>query len=415
VVSADTRAPGDQLHGRAGLSTTQMRVTVDGPLGSDGAGFLWSARSAFPGFPTPQRDPTYLRGETGDQLGKIEANLGGGRLRLLGYGSGSELNTYVPGPDRNTFDWSSSTFGASWHGPLGANTGSLDVRAWLAGQNANAAWHPESTAAELLATQRRDAGVAVTLERFTERGRTALGMRAQSSRMGYRVATDSGGARRYGGATPLIAGYFERAERLGDRGELLATVGATAAAGALRLSPRMWLAWSPSAELVISSGYIRTHQFAQSLRNPESVAGAVFPVDLFVGANRSGVPIARSDEAILAAQYRPGAALHLTAQGYVRSFDDVVLVAPRSRDPFAIGSFEIGSGRARGVAVDLTRTVARYSTFVSYGLQDVRFRYQAGSYAPDYATTHSVDAGIMLHASRALSFRAAASGRFGRR
>jgi len=49
--------------------------------------------------------------------------------------------------------------------------------------------------------------------------------------------------------------------------------------------------------------YARTHQFAQSLRNPESVVGSVFPVDLYMGAAAPGMPVAQSDQGVIAQRF----------------------------------------------------------------------------------------------------------------
>ena len=417
VVTAATRTPRDQHHGQMGLSTTQLRFTLDGPLGRSGAGYLWSERSGFPGFPTPQHESTYLRGEAGDRLGKIETPFAGGRLRLLGYMAGSELDTQGPaagpGVSRNTFNWQTNTVGLAWRRPIGA--GAIESRLWMAGQNADATWLLDSSAAERLTTYRRDAGLAVTLQQQDRNGRSAVGLRAQDSRMAYHLAADSSGALSYASAAPLVALFLERAQRLSTHMELQTALATTTSAGATRLSPRVWLAWRPGEAIVLTGGYIRLHQFAQSLRNPESVAGAVFPVDLFVAAPSSGVPIARTDEGIVTAQFQPGAELRLAVEGYVRSFSDVVLVAPRNPTPFTVAPFAVGSGNARGFAVDLTRTTARYMLFASYGRQQVRLAYRRSGYVPDYGTTALADAGITVSASRTVSIRAAASGRFGRR
>jgi hypothetical protein len=415
VVSATSRAPGRQHHAQAGISTTHMRLTLDGPLGggSRGAGYLWSQRSGFPGFPMPQHESTYLRSETGDQLGKLEASLAGGRLRLLGYGTANELDTDGPAgtASRNTFNWQSTTIGGEWN--KSGRASFFLARAWIASGEASATWHVDSSA-DLLASRRRDAGASVTLERNDKGGHTAVGVRVQTSRMAYQVTSYSGHILRYDSHAPLAALFLERAQRLDARTGLTTAINATASGGAARLSPRVRLSWIPSSGLVLSGDVMRLYQFAQSLHNPESVAGAVFPVDLFVGASRSGVPIARSDEVIVAAAYRPAAGLRLSAQGYARAFHDVVLVAPNSQDPFATGSLDIGSGIARGVSIDLSHTTARYTVFAVYGRQSVRFAYGTRSYVPEYGASDAADAGVMIHPSRALSLRLGASGRFGR-
>ena len=413
VVSAATRTPGGQHHAKAGFSTTQMRLTVDGPLGSSGAGYLWSERGAFPGFPSPQREPTYVRGETGDRLVKVEAPIAAGRLRLLGYENSSELDAAGIGAARNTFGWRSGSYGGEWRRPL--SSGRLSVRLWLARGTASALWHISDSSSEGLSGRRSDAGLSGTLERETEHGHTALGIRIQTSRTTYRLRSDSAPGISLDTRVPLGALFAERSEILSEHVELQASVTATAAAGRVRLSPRAWVYWRPRAAWVLSAGYARTHQFAQSLRNPESVTGAVFPAELFVGASRSGVPVARSNEGLIAVEYRPAAGLRFGAEGYVRDFRDVVLVAPGAADPFARQGFTVGSGRAHGFALDLAATHARYDVLASYGWQRVRFTYGSNSYVPDYGATHALDAGVMVHASHVVSFRIGASGRFGRR
>lgn len=417
VVTAATRPPGSLHHVQARLSTTQMGLAVDGPLGSRGGGYLWSQRSGFPGFPVPQRDATYMRGETGDRLAKIETPLAGGRARLLGYTNENELDTDGPAGtlSRNAFGWRSTTVGGEWSGTFGS--ASVRARAWSATGDADAAWHPDSSV-QRLATRRREAGLAVTLERASTLGRTSLGIRVQTSRMGYSLPLDSGGAVRYASHAPLGAVFLERMQSISPRVTGVAAIVATGSAGAGRLSPRAAVYWSPASGLVLSTGFLRLYQFTQSLRNPESVAGTVFPVDLSVGAGAgSGVPIARGDEALVAAEYQAASGLRLRLQGYARSFRNVVLVAPRTKDPFATAPFVIGAGAARGVSVDLARATPRYALFVTYSRQRVWFSPDGGatSYTPDYAARDAVDGGMLLQSSHHLSLRLAASGRFGRR
>jgi len=293
----------------------------------------------------------------------------------------------------------------------------LSLRFWLARGTASALWHSSDSSSEGLSGRRSDAGLSGTLERGTEHGRTALGIRIQTSRTTYRLRSDSAPGISLDTRLPLAALFAERSEVLGEHVELQAGVTATAAAGGVRLSPRTWVYWRPAAAWMLSAGFTRTHQFAQSLRNPESVAGAVFPAELFVGASGggAGVPVARSDDGLIAAEYRPAAGLRFGAQGYVRNFRDVVLVAPGAADPFATQGFTVGSGRAQGFALDLAATHARYGVLASYGWQRVRFTSGSTSYVPDYGATHALDAGVMVHPSHVFSFRIGASGRFGRR
>lgn len=106
AVAAVTRTPGTRFGAQGSVGTTQARLTLDGPLGVAGAGFLVSVRSGFPGIFAPRSDPSFQRGETGDWLAKLEAPAFGGRVRLLGYDNANEINTgasatdSAPGPSR---------------------------------------------------------------------------------------------------------------------------------------------------------------------------------------------------------------------------------------------------------------------------------------------------------------------------
>ena len=79
TVAASTRSPGPRLETRGSMTTTQARLTVDGPLGTTGIGFLLSVRSGLPTLVAPN-DPTYLGARTHDWLAKLQMPaLGGGR------------------------------------------------------------------------------------------------------------------------------------------------------------------------------------------------------------------------------------------------------------------------------------------------------------------------------------------------
>jgi hypothetical protein len=167
--------------------------------------------------------------------------------------------------------------------------------------------------------------------------------------------------------------------------------------------------------LALSASYARTHQFAQSLRNPESVVGSVFPVDLYMGAAAPGMPVARSDQGVIAAAFRPTAALSIGLQAYARHSDGLVLVAPREGEPFATTGIIVGSGSARGLSVDAVLNASRYGLFVSYGLQRVRMHYRGGSYVPDHGARHVIDGGVIAYPTPSTSIRLGLSGQFGRR
>ncbi len=422
AVSATTRAPGSQVGTQGSVSTTQTRVTLDGPLGSRGAGFLFSTRSGFAGFPAPKRESSYLRGETGDWLAKLEAPFLGGRVRALGYGSASEMDAAAAplevagapevAPTRNAFAWHSGSLGGEWTRQLGR--AAVHVRVWRASQNAGAIWSGQDSVPGGLAAGRRDDGLLATVH-VTGAGRsTALGMRAQRSRTYYDLSS-AGRSLVLNVGTPVAAAFVQHARSLNGRTELELGLGGAAAAGGFHLSPRAELRWRPASTISISGGYARVHQFAQSLRNAESVVGTIFPVDLYVGAGGSGVPVARSDQGILAVEYRPTAGLRVAAQAYARDFHGLALVAPRDADPFATSGFVVGSGAAQGVSFEIGANGARYGVVASYGLQRVRLRSGDTSYVPDHGAVHAIDAGVIVYPTATFSLRLGASGVLGRR
>ena len=109
--------------------------------------------------------------------------------------------------------------------------------------------------------------------------------------------------------------------------------------GKLRGSPRAQLRWHAAEPLSLTLSYARLLQFAQSLRNPESVVSTVFPADLHVAAGGSGVPVAVGNQGSLAAEYRPTAGLRFAADAWARDLESIVMV--RSRPP--------ASGRRSGL------------------------------------------------------------------
>lgn len=426
VMSATTRAPGPELHTQASVSTTQARFTIDGPLGHRGAGYLFSLRSASPGLLVRGEDPAYLRGEGGDWLAKVESPLFGGRLSLVGFGSGNELAANAgpaagqePGAvvRRHAFTWSSRSLGGGWSRGLGG--GVVSFRAWSAAGDAGAIWRARDSAPERLASTRRDAGMVASFELAGERNTTALGMRAEQRRTSYHLAPVSGNGRSvdFRVRTPVWAAFAGRRQGLSRRSEVEISLTGSVVAGTPYFSPSVRLRWRPTAALSVTGGYARRHQFAQSLRNPESVVGNVFPVDLYVGAgdDGAGVPVARSNLGTIGLEYRPAAHTRIGAYGWVRDFDGLALVAPRDADPFATSGFLRGSGRAAGIALEAAAAGTRYGLVASYSLQQVRLAYGDSSYVPDHGAPHTLRAGIMVLPTAHSTIRVGLTSVLGRR
>jgi hypothetical protein len=264
---------------------------------------------------------------------------------------------------------------------------------------------------------RDDAGLLATVQRSSDHATTVAGIRLEQSSTSYHVASEStaGPSWTLAGRTPLATVFASHTATLG-RGVELALAGAAAAAtGRIHVAPRAQLRWSRGEWLTLSGSYARTHQFAQSLRNPESVVGSVFPADLYMSSAAPGVPVARSDQGVIAAALRPSAAVRLGLQAYARRSVGLVLVAPRDGEPFTTSGITVGRGSARGVSVDAALNGSRYGIFMSYGLQHVRLHYAGGSYVPDHGARHLLDGGMIIFPTPSASIRLGVSGQFGRR
>jgi hypothetical protein len=417
TITAVTREPGTRTRMQGSLSTTQARITVDGAIGSTGAGYLLSLRSRMPSLPAQDRDPSYLSAESGDRLAKLEAPAGHGRLRLLGYDSGDEIEASAqPNPSngarRNSFEWASRSFGAEWSGRISGVE--LKLLGWRSTGDASSAW-TGSSGETALAAGRHDLGLLGMVEGGSKLARTTAGIRLERSRTLYQVKSDStpeGWTVRAN--TPVATVFAQQTRALGRPAAL--TVGASMAAADadLHLGPYARLRLRPADRLTLSGSYARTHQFAQSLRNAESVVGNIFPADLYLGAGAPGVPAGRSDGIVLGAEYSVTGA-RLAVEAYRRTSQGLLLVAPRDGGPFTTGAFDVGSGTSSGLAVDAALSRARYGIVASYGIQQVRLRYRESGYTPDHGATHLFQGGLIVFPSATTSIRLGAAGALGRR
>ena len=268
-----------------------------------------------------------------------------------------------------------------------------------------------------MAAARRDKGALVAVQHYSARAATLGELRVEQSRTSYRVVPDSTGGSTLAlrSNTPVATAVVQHTRGIGRRVEW--NVGATLAAtnGDQRLGPSTQLAWNASDKVRLSTSWARTHQFAQSLRNAESVVGNVFPVDIYMGAGAPGIPVARCQLGVLSASYHPRSGLRIGMQAYERRSDGLLLVAPREGEPFATHSFVVGSGTSRGVSADAALSSKRFGVVASYGLQHVRLAYGTSSYIPENGATHLAQCGVIAFPSPSASIRLGATAAMGRR
>lgn len=418
-VEAITRTPEPYLRVQGGVSNTQVRITLDGPLASSGVTFLVSGRTGLPNILPAKRETSYVNGGTSDWLAKIEAPTLGGRLRLLGYFSPNEIRTTATLDDSaatpllNTFEWNSRSLGFEWERARGRVT--TRIRGWDARGEAGATWAAGPAGIQMTAT-REDQGLVATLGHRAFRRTLLSGIRVERSQSSYRVAPDTGTGTQWevSSEIPIVTLFGEYGMPLGRQVELRLGSSIAVSGGAARGAPRAQMRWQATDRLALSGSYARQYQFAQSLRNPESVVGTIFPADLSVGAGAGGVPVARADLVVLAAEYRATTALRVGIEGYARAFDDLVLVAPREGEPFALDDFAVGGGSARGLSLEASFSTRRLGLLASYAWQRVRREYGDSSYIPVFGSTHLLEGGVILFPTATFSARLGAAAIAGR-
>ena len=411
VVEATTRSPGLRPHTSASLSSTQARFTLDGPLTAAGAGYLISVRSGLQDAIAPN-EPSYLKGGIGDWLAKLETRAPGGHMRFLVYENRNRVGAAATNedssgriPERNVFEWRSRSAGVEWRHDATRRT--LRVLGWGAEENAHSAW--EGTSGPLrMENAHRDLGLLAEVV-HRARATTVAEIRVEQITSFYRVESGAGTPWQLDGQLPLATVLLQQARPLGSR--LALDYGASIAPTGreLNFGPHARVRWDASPRLSISGSYVRSHQFSQSLRNSESVAGNLFPVDVFVSAGAGGVPVARGDLGTLVAEFQPRAGLRFSVQGYARGSDGMILVAPREAEPFSTGAFTLGGTESQGVSGEAAVSSTRWGLNASYGWQRVRYEHGDSSYVPDHGAAHHLEAGLIAFVTRTLSLRAGAT------
>lgn len=418
VVSAATRAPGDRLTVQGGVSSTQARATISGPAGPPSSGMLLSIRAGFPGAVIPDREPSYLRGESADWLAKFGIPVLGGRAQFIGYGNENTVSTAshatgedaAPSSSRNGFEWHSTSIGAEW--ARSTFDGAIRVMAWRATTSAAGRW-THAAAPMRLSGARRDAGIEALVEHAALGGRTEASVGVTTSRTSYRVEASEGRlADRT--STPLLTLRASHAIALG-RLDLQAGAATVAASGQLFMAPEVHVRWTITDQLRLTGSATRAHQFAQSLRNSESLVSGIFPVDLYLGSAHPSVPVARSDQAVIGMDYQPIRSVRFITNAWSRQFYGLLLVAPRSGAPFAIDGVAVGEGSAHGFALEgtVSRASAHYSA--SYGMQWIGIREGASAYVPGYGARQTLQSGVTLTPTGSISLTLGAMGIWGRR
>jgi len=433
VVDARTQAASaDQIGVRGALSATGARLTTVGrlPLGAQA---LLSARWGHPGFLAPSSEASYVRGSFSDGLAKVEAPIGGGWFEVLAFTSDNSLRIAsaltgagadsapgsgaanlavgdVQGP--NQFSWRSRSYGLSWERPLGGHT-AVQARLWRADLDVASYWR--ATGGPLaMSSGRRSHGSQLMLLADSPASSWRLGFNVERDRTFYTVVAASTSPLlteslvEIRGEPEVFAAFAEHQRTLESGVQVLFGLRSSLVAGKRpRLAPRLSVHWPVSSSLSVSAGYARTHQWVQSLRNPESLVDNLFNPNLPIAAEGHGVPIARADQFSLALEAQPMAGVRAGLEGYARVLEGLVLVAPATGQPFAVDSFSIGRAQAWGGAINVELIGARYRAVLDYGFGAVTYDVGSGTYRPGFAVSHSLAASLGYQASATLAVRSA--------
>lgn len=429
AIEATTRAADGRLGGQGSVSTAQSRLTFDGPLGpaATGVRFLASLRSGLPDALAPKPERSYLRGETGDWLAKVDGPVLGGRLEILGYGNENDINAAANAlPDgetggptsRNVFEWSSRSTGARWE----RRFSSVAVRAigWRAEAGVGSRWAARAGGMDLAAT-RRDAGLLADVERRSSRDVTAVQVRVENIRTGYRIVADSAQSWAVDAGTRAATLSARHRRSLARTVAVEAKSTLVTAADRGHFGPGAGLEWAPSEWVRLRAGVARSHQIAQSLRNAESVVGNIFPADIWMSGGSAGgvpnIPISRSDLAEFGVSFAPRPGARVGMRAFARRAEGLVLVAPREGEPFATtrDAFVVGSGASRGLALEGAWSGRRCGVVLSYGLQRVRLSADGNVYAPSFGGTHQFEGGLIFKPGASTSVRLGVAAALGRR
>ncbi len=433
-VEATTRAPGKQLSVRGATSSTHLRLTLDGPVSAQGAGFLLSLRSAFPTLLGPN-DPDYLRGDSGDWLATVTMPMRTSSLQVMATGSDDEMQvsrkanmSVVAGATdpRNTLAWTNQSIGFAWNRATPHR--GLAVTGWRAASNVGASWNGDVRLVAM-SSRRTDLGAEVTLRSGTSGSERIFGARVEASDTRYTAESATGLLPADSGfqadsrvsltaRTPTVTAFVRQAGPIGTTATWRAGAALTSMRRLLVVDPHASISWTPASPVTFTAEASRTHQFIQSLRNTESLVSHLLPAELYLGAGGGTVPVARSDQLSIRAAVRPGMSTTITLRGYQRTMAGLLAVARGTTGPFVLNA-ETGlvqqTATVSGVGVDAVYDARATTLLLRYGWSTARYHADGISYTPDYVARHQLDGGVTIRPTSRTTVRLGLTAAIGRR
>jgi hypothetical protein len=433
VVDIGTRdSIGGASSGIAAIGPDAARATWTAPVAVGGAqgSVLVSGRVSDGGVSTLEPAAAGFRDRWGDGLATASLASGPTSIRVVAVGSGDRVtpdDELVPDRSIRTgmrTPWQTLTAGMVW-------TELLGERAHLATRISSAAFSATVPGQLGVSAPTLESGVH-QLEGSTQLsiGRTTVGSDVDVLAVRYHVTpddADAGGPMAGTGgsafalgdgrrrpldlsAEPVLAGAFaEHVWGPADSAWQLTTGlrGAVMTGTTPRIEPRLAATVRLAPGVIASAGLARTHQYVQSLRDPDSPYGAQIGLDLPAAAGMGGMPVAQSDAATAGISTQLATSARLTVDGYVRRMSGLAVVNPAHPDAFAVYGFDRASGHVTGGGVELDGVAGRFTWRTAYGLGTTVERFDAVRYHPAGEIGQTLFAAAAVHLGHTTELRVA--------
>jgi hypothetical protein len=367
-------ADNDSVNGSITFGSVASRVMAQRPVhfgSASGDALLAIRRSNVDFFPYRSTSQSILD-RWGDGVGMFSLAHGATTLRFLALASSDRLGQ-IP--------WGTRTIGVNWMQQV-APTAHLETRIWKADFHTNMSQGTDS-AALALDNGAHQLGMSSQLNW----GSSTFGTSLEMMDVRYNVnatattSTDSSSGLRPTlnlRAAPILATAFADRHWGLATGLWEAQTGFRATGllgGKVFLEPRVSAAVRLNSAITATAGYARTHQFVQSLRNPNAQLSTLIGIDLPVAAGSGGVPIAQSDAVTAALSAHVSPYLQLALTSYVRRLSGLALPDSSNTALFAERGFENAVGRAAGAGAALAGQAGngRFAWQVTYGISHVRY------------------------------------------
>ena len=398
-------ADGTRLTG--GISFLSSRLLVEGPVGTTGATYLFSARRTYADRFADAFSDDPFRYYFADALGKVTVSSGrGGSVSVTGYwGRDVLLLPWVdpkPGQDGVDLDfwWGNRLVGLTFRQPLGGVT--LEQHVSVSEFSTRLALLPDVFSSD---NRARVHSVQTTLAASPgSRHQMRLGGGYESFHMVQRRRQEALGQDLLNLTyQPRIWSLYLDDQwkptewlllRPGIRVEHVAG-GVDFTAVAPRIAAKLFL--SRDFALVGSAG--RYYQAVHSIRDQE-LPITIF--DIWIGADEV-TPVARSDHLVLGLERWFGTATSLTVEGYLKGFDDLVARNPLDDPKIRGDEFVPADGYARGVDVLLRRHIGAVTGWAAYSFTRTVRRTATDTFPPAHDRRHTVN--LVLQAPGPLGSR----------